>query len=104
MAVLFGAPCLIVGSIPKAVRGEYAMLDMGLILQTICLAAWDRDVASCIMAASVGYPSLLRQMGGVSQDRLVAMGIALGYADKEAPLNRFSRIRMDLEEMITWVG
>jgi len=104
MAVLFGAPCLVVGSIPKGVRVEYAMLDMGLILQTICLAAWDRGVASCIMAASVGYPSLLRQMGGVPHDRLVAMGIALGYADNEAPINRFSRIRMDLEEMTTWVG
>ena len=104
MAVLFGAPCLVVGCIPKDVRIEYAMLDMGLIIQTICLAACNKDIGSCIMAASVGYASLLRQIGAIPENRLIAMGIALGYADANNPINMFSRVRMAMSEMVTWVG
>ncbi len=104
MAVLFGAPCLMVGCIPKGVRIEYAMLDMGLIIQTLCLAAYNKGIGSCIMAASVGYPSLLRQVGKIPEDSLIAMGIALGYADEHNPVNQFSRVRTALTEMVTWVG
>jgi len=103
MAVLFNAPCLAVGCIPKAVRTEYAMLDLGLITQTLCLAAYNQGIGSCIMAASVGYPSLLRQICAIPEDRLIAMGVALGYADEQNPINQFSRVRADMPEMVRWV-
>lgn len=103
MAVLFGAPCLLVGCIPRDVRVEYAMLDMGLVTQTICLAAYNKGIGSCIMAASVGHASLLRQIGAIPVDRLVAMGIALGYAEDKDPINNFSRTRMDTTDMVKWV-
>jgi nitroreductase len=103
MTILFGAPCLVVGCIPTGVRVEYAMLDMGLIMQTICLAAYDKGIGSCIMAASVGYPSLLREIGAIPEGRLITMGIALGYPE-EQPVNHFSRPRMDLTEMVTWIS
>ena len=104
MALLFGAPCLIIGSIPRGVRIEYAMLDMGLIIQTICLAAVDKGLGSCIMAASVGYPALLRRIGSIPDDRLITMGVAIGYPDLNHPVNQFPRPRMEMAEMIQWVG
>jgi nitroreductase len=104
MAVLFGAPCLLVGCIPKGVCVEYAMLDMGLIIQTICLAAYDKGLGSCIMAASVGYPSLLRQIGAIPEDRLIAMGIAMGHPEENNSINQFPRLRMAMTDMVKWVG
>ncbi|MDQ5987552.1 MAG: Nitroreductase NfnB [Syntrophus sp. SKADARSKE-3] len=104
MAVLFGAPCLAVGCIPREIRGEYAMLDMGLIIQTLCLAAWDQGIGSCIMAVSVGYAPLLRQIAAIPDDRLIVMGVALGFPDESHPINRFPRIRMEMDDFVTWVG
>jgi nitroreductase len=104
MAGLFGAPCLVVGCIPRDVRIEYAMLDMGLIIQTLCLAAWNQGVGSCIMAISVGYASLLRQIAAIPEDKLIAIGIALGFPDENHPINRFSRVRMEMDDFVTWVS
>ena len=104
MAALFGAPCLIVATVPKDVLLEYAMLDVGLLLQTIALAAHDRGLGTCIMASSVHYADLLRRHGTIPGDRRVIMGAALGYPELEAPINNFERQRTDPAEFVKWVG
>jgi nitroreductase len=103
MSLLFHAPSLIVGCIPRGSAVEYAMLDIGVILQTICLLAHGRGLGTCIMAAAVGYPELLRSIVPISDDLRIAMGIALGYPDDTAPINNFGRVRAALSDMVTWV-
>jgi len=102
MARLFGAPCLVVGLLPSEVALEYAMLDMGIITQSLCLAATARGIGSCIMAASVGYPDLIREIGGIEMDRRIVIGIALGYPE-DNPINRFPRMREPLDKLVRWV-
>ena len=103
MAGLFGAPCLIVASIPREVSVEYAMLDVGLVVQTICLLAHARGLGTCIMAAAVRYPDALRKIAFIAEDRRIVAAIAVGYPDPEYPLNRFERKRADLREIVRWV-
>ena len=103
MIHLFDAPCLIVVSIPRDVLVEYAMLDAGLVVQTICLLAHDRGLGSCIMAVAVRYPDLLRKIASIPDDRRIVVGIALGYPDPDYPLNRFERKRADRNELVHWV-
>jgi nitroreductase len=103
MAGLFGAPCMIVATIPRGVPAEYAMLDVGLVVQTICLLAHARGLGTCIMAAAVRYPDLLRRIAFIPEDRRIVAAIAVGYADPEYPLNRFARKRADLREIVRWV-
>ena len=104
MAALFGAPCLIVATVPTDVLVEYAMLDVGLLLQTIALAAHDRGLGTCIMASSVHYADLLRRHGSIPGDRRVIMGAVIGYPESEAPINRFERQRADMDIFVKWVG
>ncbi|HRV42675.1 MAG TPA: nitroreductase [Syntrophales bacterium] len=104
MAELFGAPLLLVCCLPRALRVEYALFDMGLIVQTICLLAYEEGIGSCVMAAAVGYPDLLREAAGIPDDRRIVMGVALGYPDTEAGVNNFPRPRAPLAELVTWVG
>ncbi len=103
MADLFDAPCLIVACIPRDVLVEYAMLDTGLAVQTICLLAHDKGLGTCIMAAVVRYPELLRKIASIPEDRRIVVGIALGYPDPDYPLNRFERKRAEAREIIHWV-
>ena len=103
MTLLFDAPCLIVACIPGDILVEYAMLDVGLILQTICLLAYDKDLGTCIMAMSIRNPGLLRKILSIPQDRKIVMGIAMGYPDENFPLNNFARKRVDISEYVKWV-
>jgi nitroreductase len=104
MAALFGAPCLVIVAVPGDVLLEYAMLDVGLLLQTLALAAHDRGLGTCIMASSVHYADLLRTHGGIPGDRRIIMGAVVGYPDREAPINRFERQRAGLEACVKWSG
>jgi nitroreductase len=104
MASLFDAPCLIVACIPRDVLAEYAMLDMGLVVQTICLLAHAKGLGTCIMAAAVRYPDLLRKIASIPDDRRIVMGIALGFPDPNYPLNRFERKRAKPREIVHWLN
>lgn len=104
MALLFGAPCIIIACISRDSAVEYAMLDVGLIAQTICLLAHDRGLGTCLMAGAVGYPEDLRKIASIPEDRLIILGIAMGYPDYDSPVNSFERNRADVTEFVTWVS
>ncbi|MEK7827214.1 MAG: nitroreductase, partial [Thermodesulfobacteriota bacterium] len=62
MFALFNAPSLLLFCVDKAIPREYAMLDTGAIMQTVCLLAHALGLGSCILAASVRYPALIREI------------------------------------------
>lgn len=100
---LFGAPCLILACIDKSLSLEYAMMDIGLVMQTICLLAREKGLGTCIEAAAVRYPELLRELLPIPDNKLIVIGTALGYPDWESPANNFERERATLDEFVTWV-
>lgn len=104
MATLFDAPCLIVACMSRDIRIEYGMFDIGLVMQNICLSAYERGIGSCIMAVAIGYPELLREILSIPQDRSIIIGAALGYPEKNSPINHFERTRAPLTEFVKWVG
>jgi nitroreductase len=93
-----------VAAVSEGVLLEYAMLDAGLFLQTLALAAHDRGLGTCIMASSVHYADHLRRHGQIPPDRRIVMGVALGYPDTEAAINRFDRQRAAMTEFARWIG
>ncbi len=103
MFALFNAPCLILFCVDRALNREYAMLDVGAILQTVCLLAHARGLGSCILAASASYPGLIREILPLGEAKAIIIGVALGYPDGDAPVNNFSRERANLDEFTMWV-
>ena len=100
---LFDAPCLILFCVDRALNREYVMLDVGAIQQTICLLAHARGLGSCILAASVRYPALIREIFPLQETKAVIIGVALGYPDGDASINNFARERATPDEFTTWV-
>ena len=101
---LFGAQCLILICLDRSLSVEFAMLDMGLIMQTICLLAHERGLGTCILANSSRYPRLLRQLIPIPEEEIIVIGMALGYPDWESPVNHFERQRMALDEIAIWMS
>jgi len=100
---LFDAPALILLTVDKELALEYAMLDIGIYLQTLCLLAHDRGLGTCIMAVTVSYADLVRELFSVPENKIITMGVILGWPDPEAPVNHFARQRGSLEEFVKWV-
>ena len=100
---LFGAPCLILTCVDRACLLEYAMLDAGLLNQTICLLAQERGLGTIMLAAAVRYPQLLREVAPISKEHRIVIGTAIGYPDWDSPVNHFERARAPLDELVTWV-
>ena len=100
---LFDAPAAILLTVDKELSLEYAMLDIGIFLQTICLLAHDRGLGTCIMAAIVSFPDLVRELLSVPETKTIVMGAILGWPDPAAPVNHFERQRGSLDEFVRWV-
>jgi nitroreductase len=100
---LFDAPAIILVTIDKELLVEYAMLDVGIFLHGFCLLAHDRGLGTCIMAAIVNYPEIVRELFSVPENKRLVMGAALGWPDPDAPVNCFERRRGTLEQFVRWV-
>ena len=103
MVAVFDAPCLILACISRDNLVEYQMLDIGLIAQTICLAAYDKGLGTCLLAAAARYSAEIRKIAAIPEDKKIVVGIALGYPEPSFPLNNFERDRATLTEFVHWM-
>ena len=103
MYSLFDAPALVLITVEKGLPLAYAMLDVGLFLQTFCLSAHGRGLGVCILGAAILYSGIVRRFLAIPESRTIAIGAALGWPDPTAPVNRFSRKRDPLDSFIEWV-
>ncbi len=63
-------------------------LDYGMFLQNIMTAARGRGLDTCAQAAWSHYHKAIRPVLGLAEEEVVVCGMALGYADPDAPENR----------------
>ena len=102
MFALFNAPSLLLFLVDKGIPREYAMLDTGAIMQTVCLLAHSRGLGSCILAAAVRYPALIRKFIPIPETKAVIIAVAMGFPDRETPINQFTRERENLDAFTLW--
>ena len=103
MPRFFGAPAGIFVYIDREL-GPYSILDVGIVLQTLLLAAKAYGLGTCTEAAVVTRPEVLREVLGIPESKLIVIGVAIGYPDMEAPVNQFRSNREPLENFVNWHG
>lgn len=103
MYALFDAPALMLIVLDKGLSVEYAMLDIGLFVQTLCLLAQDRALGTAILSAAIHCPQIVHRIFSISDAKRLVVGIALGWPDMKAPVNTFKRKRGTLEEFVRWI-
>ena len=91
---LFGAPVLVVLCMDKALN---SYLDIGMLTQTICLAAQDYGVDSLIASAFVSQQDVLRQELEIPENLNIVIGIGLGYANPNSKINTYRSPRRPIE-------
>jgi len=104
MFSLFNATALLIVVVDKEILLEYAMLDVGIFIQTFKLLAHARGLGTISLAASVSYPQIIRRIFNVPESRRIIIGTALGWPDKDSPVNNFERKRDPVEMFVRWVS
>lgn len=95
---LFDAQALVYLTLPRN-ASNWSIYDLGAFGQTLMLAAADKKIDSVPAYEIVKYPNSLREILGVSRDRIFAMGIALGYRDDKR-INSFRTKRADEDNVL----
>ena len=99
----FGAPVGLVCTIDKRLEvGSW--LDLGGFIQTVLLTARGHGLHTCAQAAIAEYPTIVRAHLPVPADHSVVCGIALGYADFDARVNRFRTERCTVDDFTNFHG
>lgn len=99
----FDAPVALVVIIERGL-GSGSFMDLGMTLYGLLLAAQSRGLASCAIGALASYPDLVRQHLELGPESHIVCGVALGYADEVAPVNRTRTTRIDPENFFKVVG
>jgi len=100
--MFFDAPVGLVFTVDK-VMGRGSLLDYGMFLQNIMLAARARGLHTCPQAAWNGYASIVLPHVGAGDHEMMVCGMALGYADPADKVNTFRTPRVPAAEFTTWL-
>jgi nitroreductase len=100
----FDAPAAIIIVSDKSLSGEGPLLDLGAVMQSICLAAWKHGLGTCIARQGVFYPDVLREVAGIPESKRIVIAISIGYPDWDFPANKVETDRERAADITTWVG
>jgi len=100
----FDAPAAIVILTDRALSEHGPLLDVGAVMQNICLAALNFGLGTCIEDQGVLYPEVVREMANIPDTKRIIISIAIGYPDPDFPANQVQTNREDAENLTTWIG
>ncbi|MGE0225508.1 MAG: nitroreductase [Acetobacteraceae bacterium] len=99
--LFFDAPVGMVFTIHRGLATG-SWLDYGMFLQNIMTAARARGLDTCAQAAWSHYHQAMRPVLGLAEEEVVVCGMALGYADPDAPENAMVTDRVPARQFMTF--
>ncbi len=100
----FDAPAAIIIVQDQSLSGSGPLMDIGSLMQSICLAAMKYGLGTCIARQGVYYPEVLRTVAGIPESKRIVIAIAIGYPDWDYPANAVETDRESVDALTTWVG
>ena len=98
----FDAPVGLMFTLDR-VMGRGSLLDYGMFLQNIMVAARARDLHTCPQAAWNGFSKIILPHIGAGAREMLVCGMALGYADEDDVVNTFHTPRVPVAEFTHWL-
>lgn len=101
--IFFGAPVGLFFAIDRQMEpGQWA--DLGMYMQSIMLLALEKGLSTCPQEAWALWHKTVAEFIGLPSHLMLFCGMALGYMDREHPINRLRADRADPSEFMTIRG
>jgi nitroreductase len=98
----FDAPVGLMFTIDR-VMGRGSLIDYGMFLQTLMLAARALGLHTCPQAAWNNCAKIVMPFIGAGSNEKLVCGMSLGYADESAPVNTYRTPREAVESFTRWI-
>jgi nitroreductase len=98
-ARLFGLQAVVYICMDKALSNN---LDLGLFIQTVCLAAQGYGVDSFIAGSLVSNQDILREELEIPENLNIITGIGLGYPNPDNIINTYRSPRRPISEVVRY--
>ena len=98
----FDAPVGLMFTIDR-VMGRGSLLDYGMFLQSLMVAARAQGLHTCPQAAWNGFANIILPHIGADEGDMLVCGMALGYADATDRVNTFQTPRVAVNDFTTWL-
>jgi nitroreductase len=98
----FDAPVGLMFTIDR-VMGRGSLMDYGMFLQNLMVAARGHGLHTCPQAAWNGFAKIILPHIGAGADEMLVCGMSLGFADETALVNTFRTPRVSAAEFTTWL-
>ena len=98
----FDAPVGLMFTIDR-VMGRGSLVDYGMFLQTLMIAARAEGLSTCPQAAWNVFGKIVMPHIGAGPDEMLVCGMALGYAEPGEIVNTFHTPRVPVEEFTRWL-
>ena len=97
----YGAPIAIIVTLDRLFP-KIRYLDVGLSVSYLLLAAQAKGLATCPIGLVTAYGDEIAGALDISDNKEIVLGIALGYADTQSPINCFKTERENLDAFRSW--
>jgi nitroreductase len=107
---MFGAPCVIFIYTERSFYHQdeglnvWPVFDCGLIAQSIMVLAPKYGLGTVPAIQAVAYPDVIRKVLSLPEEKLLVLGIPIGYPDWDEPVNQYRSQRAPLDEVTKWYG
>ena len=98
----FDAPVGLMFTLDR-VMGRGSLVDYGMFLQNLMVAARGQGLHTCPQAAWNGFAKIILPHIGAGPDEMLVCGMSLGYADETALVNTFRTPRVPVSDFTTWL-
>ena len=98
----FDAPVGLMFTVDK-VMGRGSLVDYGMFLQTLMVAARGHGLHTCPQAAWNGFAKIILPHMGAGDNEMLVCGMALGYANESDIVNTFRTPRESVASFTTWL-
>jgi nitroreductase len=97
----YGAPTAVIISIDQ-VFSSARLTDIGVLVGYLVLAAHGLGLSTCPIGLITAFDEDIKEELNISDEKQVIIGVAVGYGDPDAPINRGRSERVPLQDVVKW--
>ena len=97
----YGAPTAVIISMDQ-VFSSARLTDIGVLVGYLVLAAHGLGLSTCPIGLITAFDEDIKDELSLSEEKQVVIGVAVGYGDPDAPVNRGRSERVPLQDVVKW--
>jgi len=97
----YGAPTAIIITIDEAFSST-RLTDIGIVVGYLVLTAHALGLGTCPIGLITAFDEDIKEQLNIPEEKHVVIGVAVGYGDPEAPVNRTRSERVPLDHIVKW--